>query len=77
MVIEIRLCWLIAFGVSLWLCSSMIHNVWIQWLEDPVTISWSKKSSFIESIPFPTVTICPEIKTMKHKLDVTYTFIRY
>lgn len=71
MVIKIRLWWLIAFGVSLCLCSLMIHNVWIKWLEDPLTISWTKESLHIERVPFPTVTICPEIKTMKHKFDVT------
>ncbi|XP_055303111.1 pickpocket protein 28-like [Sitodiplosis mosellana] len=63
-----RCWWLIFVGLSLWICGSMIQNIWIQWDENPVSMQFT--SSEISAIPFPTVTICPEIKTNKQKFDV-------
>ncbi|XP_055308681.1 pickpocket protein 28-like, partial [Sitodiplosis mosellana] len=65
-----RLWWLVSLGLSLWLCGSMIHNSWSDWNENPLTFDSSNKAH-ISTIPFPTVTICPYIKTLKHKLDIS------
>lgn len=69
--IEIRLLWFIAFSVSLWLSGSMIKIAWIQWLNEPMTYSGSESLAGIDTIPFPTVTSCPEIRAIKTKLDVS------
>lgn len=58
-----RIWWLIAFAFSIWLCGSMIHNIWTHWRNNPVTMSFAEEDLPISTIPFPTVTICPEIKT--------------
>lgn len=48
--------------MSLYLYGAMVCNVWIQWVEDPVTFSYTEKPMGMEIIPFPTVTICPATK---------------
>ncbi|XP_055308679.1 pickpocket protein 28-like isoform X2 [Sitodiplosis mosellana] len=65
-----RLWWLVFVGVSVCLCGLMIRGVWIQKLEDPVKLDMAKDGND-RIIPFPTVTICPETKTVRSKLDVT------
>ncbi|XP_055295204.1 pickpocket protein 28-like [Sitodiplosis mosellana] len=50
----------------------MINNIWNQWQRNPVTISPSEKK-IIMTIPFPTVTICPEIPTTTFEFDISAT----
>lgn len=60
--------------MSLWLCVSFIHNIWIEWDENPVTtrdVTNSFNLINISTIPFSTVTICPEIKTWKQRFDIS------
>lgn len=66
-----RCWWLIAIGLSVWFCGSSIRNIWIKWRDNPVTMSLTETLLPIPTVPFPTVTICPEIKTYKQKLDLT------
>lgn len=69
--------WLIAVGGSIWLCGSMGHNILTQWQENPVKLSLTEKEATILDIPFPTITICPEIKStalkIKWRKDLYYT----
>ncbi|XP_031636172.1 pickpocket protein 28-like [Contarinia nasturtii] len=65
-----RLVWLISIGVALWYSGSMIQKTYIEWQENPVKISTTDTRSLIETIPFPTLTICPDIKAQKHKLNI-------
>lgn len=62
---KIRLFWIIACIVSLGICGSMVHNIWTQWQENPVQMSFTEKESSIAMIPFPTITICHFLKTLK------------
>lgn len=66
-----RCWWIIAIGVSMWFCTVSIQKVWIKWHENPVTVMIYEKPVPISKFPFPTVTICPEIKTTNSKLDLT------
>lgn len=66
-----RLFWLVALVASLWFCGLMTRKVWVQWTEDPVKLDASIDFVNFEATPFPTVTICPEIKATKDKLNVT------
>lgn len=66
-----RLFWLIALVASLCVCGFLTRDVWTRWTEDPVKMDMIEKPVDAGIIPFPTVTICPEIKTTKNKLDVT------
>lgn len=62
--------WLIAMTLAVWFCGTSIQNVWAKWCNNPVTMNMNEKLLPIQTIPFPTVTICPEIKTYKSKLDI-------
>lgn len=66
--------WIIAIGLSVWFCGTLIRNVWIKWRDNPVTMTMNEKQIPISTIPFPTVTICPEIKTYKVKLDISRVY---
>lgn len=66
-----RLFWLVTLVVSLCLCGFLARDNWIRWAEDPVKMGVIAKPVNLETIPFPTVTVCPEIKTIKNKLDIT------
>lgn len=43
----------------------------MKWYEKPVIMILSEKEKPISMIPFPTVTICPQTKLYKNKLDLT------
>lgn len=51
----------------------MIYNLWMEWNEHPITIEFGEKAH-ISMIPFPTVTICPLMKNLKHKFDISSKF---
>lgn len=70
-----RCWWIVAICLSIWFCGSSIQNIWTKWNENPVTISFTEKEFPISAIPFPTVTICPDIKTVKEKLDIQEAFL--
>lgn len=70
-----RLWWIIAFGVSFWLCGSSILGLWIKWHRNLVTLKIIENDVSITNIPFPTVTICPETKTTKDKIDLSSIII--
>lgn len=75
MIFATRLWWLMAFGVSVWLCAASIHNIWMKWQHNPTTITLTDKQFVpISTIPFPTVTICPESKAHAQKLNITAAF---
>lgn len=67
-----RLWWIAFFSLSLWICGSMIQNEWNEWNKNPTKIEEIGKLNHISTIPFPTVTICPSIKIMKSKLNISW-----
>lgn len=71
-----RIWWLIAFGLSLWLCGSSIQSIWSKWHYTPVTMSLTEKETSVSSIAFPSVIICPQTKTYKLKFDLSSLDIR-
>lgn len=52
----------------------MIRNIWIKWETDPVIITFAEEMIPIQSIAFPTVTICPVTKSQVDKLNFTDTY---
>uniref|UniRef100_A0A1I8PG23 Pickpocket protein 28-like n=1 Tax=Stomoxys calcitrans TaxID=35570 RepID=A0A1I8PG23_STOCA len=54
--------WIIVFVILIYLCSSIIVRIYVKWRESPVIVSFSDHSTPIWNIPFPRVTICPEVK---------------
>lgn len=74
LIVEIRFWWKVAFSVSVWLCGASIHNIWLKWHKNLVSMSFTEKPMPTSTIPFPTVTICPETKTYASKLNVTLAY---
>lgn len=64
-----RCWWAIAIGLSVWFCGSSIQDIWIKRRDYPVTMTLSEDILPIPTIPFPTITVCPEIKTHKNMID--------
>lgn len=46
----------------------------VKWNESSVLIGFPEKDETIATIPFPTVTICPEIKANYDKVDIFSTY---
>lgn len=57
-----RIFWVIVFLVSITGCSFLIMKMYDKWQKSPVISSFAEKSTPVWKIPFPAVTICPEIK---------------
>ncbi|KAG8230081.1 hypothetical protein J437_LFUL009200 [Ladona fulva] len=70
-----RICWLVAFGLSIMACGHLIHKVWKKWENTPVIVSFADSSTPVWQIPFPAVTICSETKYRKSVFN--YTDINY
>lgn len=68
--------WIVALILSLWLCGSSILGLWIKWHKNLVTLKMIENNAIdLATIPFPTVTICPETKTTKDKFDLSSILI--
>lgn len=58
--------------MSLWMSSLLIRDTWMEWQNNPT--AFITKDVSISEIPFPTVTICPGIKSVKEKFDLAAKF---
>lgn len=70
----IRIWWIVAFAFSLYLCASLINDLWMKWDETPVIISYSHHLDSIGTIPFPAMTICPLAKISVNKFNYTQAY---
>lgn len=61
--------------IAIYLSSYMIFNAWTKWDQAPVIVSLSEKATPVWKVPFPAVTICPEIKTQASIINLTETFL--
>lgn len=68
-----RMWWIIAFGLSLILSGWLIRRTWIKWDQSPTILRHANEITSITDIPFPAVTICPEIKFRREKLNYSET----
>lgn len=60
--------------MALIVCGSLINNVYTKWNQSPVIVSFAEKLTPVWEIPFPAVTICPDIKSNIEYLDFSRTF---
>ncbi|XP_031635400.1 pickpocket protein 28-like [Contarinia nasturtii] len=60
-----RLWWIIAFACSVGWCSYSILTIWQDWQSRPVIVSFNDKTTSIQEIPFPAVTVCSTNKFRK------------
>lgn len=64
-----RIFWIIALSLSISGCSFLISKTYSKWQNSPVIVSLDDKPTPIHMIPFPAVTICPEIKFKRNSLN--------
>lgn len=64
-----RLWWIIAFSLSVYLCVLSIRSILINWNANPVTMGLTEKLAPISDIPYPMITLCPEIKARKETIN--------
>ncbi|XP_055920744.1 pickpocket protein 28 [Eupeodes corollae] len=62
-----KIVWIVALVISIIICTHLIYNTYIKWVETPVIVSFSEKSTPVWNIPFPAVTICSETKSFKNE----------
>lgn len=64
-----KLFWIITFVVSACFCSYLIFNVYHKWKTSPVIVTVSERLVSVGEVPFPSVTICPQIKCRASKYN--------
>jgi acid-sensing ion channel, other len=66
-----RLFWVLIVIVSCYLCTVVVLDSYKRWTDDPVIVSFDSKYMPVDEIPFPAVTICPEIKSNPKIFDLS------
>ncbi|XP_055838659.1 pickpocket protein 28 [Episyrphus balteatus] len=69
-----KIVWIVALLISICFCTHLIYNTYIKWVETPVIVSFSEKSTPVWNIPFPAVTICSETKSIRNE---TFDFTQF
>lgn len=67
-----RVFWLIIFVSSIFACTAFIFQAWSKWQNSPVIVTFSEVSTPVYHIPFPTVTICTDIRIKQSVLNYTH-----
>lgn len=66
-----RLWWFLAVMTSIVICTILVYQTWLKWQNTPVIVTFSEESTPVYEIPFPTVTICTDIKIKQTRLNYT------
>lgn len=72
-----RILWLIVIFLSLFFCAMLTFQIFKKIQTNSMIIGFSEKDNSVYEIPFPAVTICPEIKTRSYKLNYTDLYLKY
>ncbi|XP_072394413.1 pickpocket protein 28-like [Diabrotica undecimpunctata] len=67
-----KIWWAISMIISLYICTKLVLNAYSKWQNTPVIVSFATKDTPNWRIPFPAVTICPEIKAVPSKYNYTH-----
>ncbi|XP_005178343.2 pickpocket protein 28-like [Musca domestica] len=67
--------WLCIFILSIFYCSQIIAKVYQKWNDTPVIVSFSEHSTPVSDIPFPAITICPEIRRRAPKDGPSFSLL--
>lgn len=61
-------------ALSLYGCGKLIEKLYHKWDSGPVILSFDRKPTPVWRIPFPAVTICPEVKFRPECLNFTNVY---
>lgn len=62
---------MVMFVIATYLSCLMIHDSYKKWDHAPVIVSLSEKATPVWKVPFPAVTICPEVKVKAEIMNLT------
>lgn len=57
--------------ISVYFAISLIWATYLKWQDTPVILGFDETLVPVHQIPFPTITICPEIKMERNVFDFT------
>ncbi|XP_031633801.1 pickpocket protein 28-like [Contarinia nasturtii] len=66
-----RLFWLFVVIISIVVCSFLVYKTWLKWQNTPVIVTFSEESTPVYEIPFPSITVCSDLKIRQTKLNYT------
>ncbi|XP_023163345.2 pickpocket protein 28 [Drosophila hydei] len=64
-----KLYWLVLTCTSVYFAASLIWATYLKWQDSPVILGFDETLVPVHKIPFPTITICPEIKMEREFFD--------
>ncbi|KAF5300625.1 hypothetical protein FQA39_LY11086 [Lamprigera yunnana] len=71
-----RLVWVLNMIIVTTLCSILIAKMYNKWKTSPVLVSFATTESSIDTIPFPSITICPQLKSNPEIYNFTNVFLK-
>ncbi|RZC36788.1 pickpocket protein 28 [Asbolus verrucosus] len=66
-----RVWWFVIFVICLAACTTSIYAVYKKWERSPVIVTFATRATLIYNIPFPSVTVCPESKSVQKIFNFT------
>ncbi|KAM7342301.1 pickpocket protein 28-like [Cochliomyia hominivorax] len=66
-----KLYWIVLMLISFYFAVSLMWDTYLKWLDSPVILGFDETLVPVHKIPFPTITICPEIKMDTTTFDFT------
>uniref|UniRef100_A0A1B0FMQ4 Ribonuclease H2 subunit B n=1 Tax=Glossina morsitans morsitans TaxID=37546 RepID=A0A1B0FMQ4_GLOMM len=64
-----KIYWIVLMLISLYFATSLIRESYLKWMDSPVIVGFDETLVPVHKIPFPTITICPEIKMETEVFD--------
>ncbi|KAF5300623.1 hypothetical protein FQA39_LY11084 [Lamprigera yunnana] len=71
-----RLVWLLIVTTVTTLSLVLIVKMYNKWKTSPVIVSFATTESSVATIPFPSITICPEVKSIPEIYNYTNVFLK-
>lgn len=60
--------WFLVVLASIVICGFLIHNVWVKW-QNSIIVTLNEELVPVESVYYPSVTICPQIKIKENSFN--------
>ncbi|KAK4873970.1 hypothetical protein RN001_013330 [Aquatica leii] len=71
-----RLFWILVITAVSTLCVILIVKTYKKWVTSPVIVTFATTETPISNIPFPSITICPEVKTDPDIFNYTDVYVK-
>jgi amiloride-sensitive sodium channel len=71
-----RIFWLLSFLISAAVVAHFTFRIWMKWNTSPVLVSFANVQTPVWNIPFPAITICPQVKLKKTLFSYSTTVFK-